>query len=139
MQPKVKADLHNIWMAEIQDTAEKAFDYTLTLYRAKYPKSMEKLNKDRDSLLNFYDFPAEHWQHIRTSNPIKSTFSTVKLRSRKSRNSGSRDTVLSMVFKLIQSAEKKWRRIRGFEKLELIVNHVKFIDEVQEQLNEIAA
>ena len=139
MQPKVKADLQNIWMAETKEDAESAFKHTVELYGSKYPKAMEKLTKDKDVLLNFYSFPAEHWQHIRTSNPIESTFATVRLRTSKCRNSGSRDTVLAMVFKLIQSAEKRWRRIRGFEKLQLVVDQVKFIDGVQEQLNQDAA
>lgn len=139
MQPKVKAELQNIWMAETRKKAEEAFDATVLLHSAKYPKAMEKLRKDRDVLLNFYDFPAEHWQHIRTSNPIESTFATVRLRTNKCRNCGSRDTVLAMVFKLIQSAEKRWRRIRGFEKLQLVVDQVKFIDGEQEQLDQVAA
>lgn len=139
MQPKVKADLQNIWMAETRKDAEAAFQHTLKLYGSKYPKSMEKLQKDHDEMLNFYNFPSEHWQHIRTSNPIESTFATVRLRTSKSRNCGSRDTVLAMIFKLIQSVEKNWRRIKGFEKLQLVVDQVKFIDGIQEQLDQDAA
>jgi len=89
---------------------------------------MEKLTKDREVLLSFYDFPAEHWQHIRTNNPIESAFATVRLRTSKCRNCGSRNTVLSMVFKLLhQSAEQRWRRIRGFEKLQLVVDQVRLL------------
>jgi len=87
---------------------------------------MDCLSKDRDALLAFYDYPAEHWVHIRTTNPIASTFATVRLRTKRSRNCGSRDTTLAMVFKLLQSARKGWKRIKGFRKLELVVNNVQF-------------
>ncbi|GGW35629.1 IS256 family transposase [Vreelandella hamiltonii] len=128
VQPKVKADLHDIWMAETRFDAYKAFDRTLKRFEAKYPKAMACLAKDRDELLAFYDYPAEHWVHIRTTNPIESTFATVRLRSKRSRNCGSRATTLAMVFKLLQSAEKRWKRIKGFSKLELVVNNVRFQD-----------
>jgi putative transposase len=82
-QAKAKAAVHEIWMAECRDQAEQAFDLFLATYEAKYPKATECLRKDRDSLLTFYDFPAEHWQHIRTTNPIESTFATVRLRTSK--------------------------------------------------------
>ncbi len=116
MQPKVKAELHEIWMAENRESA--AFDRTLKRFEAKYPQAMDCLRKDREALLAFYDFPAEHWVHIRTTNPIESTFATVWLRTKRSRNCGSRDTTLAMVFKLLQSAQKHWKRIKGFRKLE---------------------
>jgi transposase-like protein len=128
VQPKVKADLHDIWMAETRDEAHRAFDRTVKRFEAKYPKAMGCLAKDRDELLAFYDYPAEHWVHIRTTNPIESTFATVRLRSKRSRNCGSRATTLAMVFKLLQSAEKRWKRIKGFSKLELVVNNVRFQD-----------
>lgn len=128
VQPKVKADLHEIWMAETRFDAHKAFDRTLKRFEAKYPRAMECLAKDRDELLAFYDYPAEHWVHIRTTNPIESTFATVRLRSKRSRNCGSRATTLAMVFKLLQSAQKRWKRIKGFNKLELVVNNVQFKD-----------
>jgi len=128
VQPKVKSALHEIYMAETRDSAHKAFDSTLRQFRDKYPKAMENLEKDRDELLAFYDFPAAHWIHLRTTNPIESTFSTVRLRTKRSRSCGSRDTTLSMVFKLLQSAQKRWKRIKGFNKLELVVNNVKFQD-----------
>lgn len=92
VQPKVKADLHEIWMAETRDEAHKAFDRTVKRFEAKYPRAMECLAKDREELLAFYDYPAEHWVHIRTTNPIESTFATVRLRSKRSRNCGSRAT-----------------------------------------------
>jgi len=141
MQPKVKADLHDIWMAQTRKAAHQALDRTLARYQAKYPKAMDCLAKDRDSLLAFYDFPAEHWVHIRTSNPIESTFATVRLRTKRSRNCGSRNTTLAMVFKLLQTAEKRWRKIRGFQKLELVVNNVQFQDgeQVTDQPEAVAA
>lgn len=141
MQPKVKASLHEIWMAEKREDAYKAFDNTIALYRAKYPKAMECLAKDKEELLAFYDFPAEHWIHIRTTNPIESAFSTVRLRTHKSRNCGSRDTTLAMVFKLMEVAQKRWIKIRGFSLLTLVINNVKFVDGVQisEQSDRVAA
>ncbi len=141
MQPKVKADLHDIWMAPTREAAHTAFDRTLARYQAKYPKAMDCLGKDREALLAFYDFPAEHWVHIRTSNPIESTFATVRLRTKRSRNCGSRNTTLAMVFKLLQNAERHWRKIRGFRKLELVVNNVEFRDgeQVTDQPERVAA
>lgn len=141
MQPKVKEALQQIWMAPTQDAAHKAFDDTVARFGPKYPQAMECLNKDREDMLAFYDFPAEHWIHIRTTNPIESAFSTVRLRTRKSRNCGSRDTTLAMVYKLLQSAEKRWRKIKGFGLLTLVVNNVQFKDgeQVVEQLDRDAA
>ena len=98
VQPKVKEALHEIWMAETREEANKAFERTLIRFEAKYPGAMEKLSKDRDVLLEFYDFPAEHWVSIRTTNPIESTFSTVRLRTKRARNCGSRETTLAMVY-----------------------------------------
>jgi transposase-like protein len=141
MQPKVKAELHEIWMAATREDAERAFDRTLKRFDAKYPQAMDCLSKDRDALLAFYDYPAEHWVHIRTTNPIESTFATVRLRTKRSRNCGSRDTTLAMVFKLLQSAQKRWKRIKGFRKLELVVNNVQFRngEQVIDQPDSIAA
>ena len=120
--------LHDTWMAETRAEATKAFGLFTETFEAKYPKAVECLLKDRDVLLTFYDYPAEHWVHIRTTNPIESSFATVRLRSKRSRNCGSRATTLSMVFKLLQSAQKRWRRIKHFQKLELVVSNVKFQD-----------
>lgn len=113
VQPKAKSDLHQIWMAETREAAEKAFDGFAAKYGAKYPKAVEVLIKDRDVLLTFYDFPAEHWIHLRTTNPIESTFGTVRHRHRKTKGSGSRTACLTMVFKLVQSAERKWRSLNA--------------------------
>ena len=93
--------------------AENAFDFFLQAYSAKYPKAVECLVKDRDRLLTFYDFPAEHWKHVRTSNPIESTFATVRLRTIKTKGCLSRNTALAMAFKLLLSARRKWRRLNG--------------------------
>ena len=128
VQPKVKSALHEIYLAETRDSAHKAFDSTLRRFWDKYPKAMETLEKDRDELLAFYDFPAAHWIHLRTTNPIESTFATVRLRTKRSRSCGSRDTTLSMVFKLLQSAQKRWKRIKGFDQLRLVIDNVQFQD-----------
>jgi transposase-like protein len=141
VQPKVKAALHEIWMAETREGAHKAFARTLKRFEAKYPQAMDCLAKDREALLAFYDFPAEHWVHIRTTNPIESTFATVRLRTNRMRNCGSRETTLTMVFKLLQSAQKRWKRIKGFRKLELVVNNVRFRngEQVLDQEDRVAA
>lgn len=131
VQPKVKAALHEIWQAPSRKQAYKVFDDTIALFSAKYPKAMECLFKDKEEMLAFYDFPAEHWIHIRTTNPIESAFSTVRLRTKKSRNCGSRDTVLAMIFKLMESAQKRWIKIRGFNLLTLVVNNAVFKDGMQ--------
>jgi len=131
MQEKVKRSLHEIWMAESRKAAEKAFDLALSKYEAKYSRAMECLKKDRDELLSFYDFPAEHWQHLRTSNPIESLFSGIRLRTSKTRNCGTRETTLSMVFKLAQSAERKWRRLRGYQMLSEVISGIKFEDGIR--------
>jgi len=141
MQPKVKSALQDIWMAETKDEAIKAFDRTIKRFKDKYPKAMDCLSKDREELLAFYNFPAAHWIHIRTTNPIESTFATVRLRTKRSRNCGSRDTTLAMVFKLLQSAEKRWKKIKGFNLLTLVVDNVEFKDgiEVSEKSDRVAA
>lgn len=128
MQPKVKSALHEIYLAETREAAHKAFDSALRRFKDKYPKAMDCLEKDRKELLAFYNFPAVHWIHLRTTNPIESTFATVRLRTKKSRGCGSRDTTLAMVFKLMETAQKRWKRIKGFQLLELVVNNVEFRD-----------
>ena len=124
----MKQALHEIWMAPTKKQAYEAFDIALSTYTAKYPKAMECLEEDKDEMLAFYDFPASHWQHIRTSNPIESTFATVRLRTAKTRGCVARHTILAMVFKLGQSAQRKWRRLRGFNLLAEIIRGVKFKD-----------
>ena len=137
VQPKAKAALHEIWQAETKAEANRAFDHFLGTYDAKYPKACECLRKDRDELLAFYDFPAEHWGHLRTTNPIESTFATVRLRHRKTKGSGTRRATLTMVFKLAQSASKKWKRLRGSEKIPLVIEGRSFKDGILQ--DEIAA
>lgn len=133
IQGKAKQHLQDIWMAEVKADAEAAFDVFLKTYQNKYPKACECLEKDREQMLAFYDFPAEHWVHIRTSNPIESTFATVRLRTAKTRSCVSRTTILTMVFRLGLSAEKGWRKLRGFKRLADVINGVKFIDGIDEK------
>jgi transposase-like protein len=117
-----------IWMAATRDEAHAACAKFVEHYKGKYPKATEKIEKDSDSLLAFYDFPAEHWQHIRTTNPIESTFATVRHRTTRTRNCVSRATFLGLAFKLIEEAEKSWRKIRGADKIELLLKGVPFKD-----------
>ena len=128
LQPKAKGHLQDIWMAETRCDAEAAFDFFLEAYGAKYDKAAACLAKDREALLTFYDFPAEHWKHLRTTNPIESTFATVRLRTVKTKGCLSRKTAMTMVFKLCQSAQKKWRRLDGPHHLAEIIQGVKFKD-----------
>ena len=134
VQPKVKEALHEIWMAETRDKAYKAFDSAVKRFGDKYPGAINCLTKDKEQMLAFYDYPAAHWQHIRTSNPIESTFATVRLRTVKTRNAVSRTTILSMVFKLTQSAENRWRKIRGFKLLGDVIDGVEFINGRKEEI-----
>lgn len=136
VQPKVKEALHDIWQAETRNDAYKAFDNTLKRFEAKYPGAMECLNKDKGSMLAFYDFPAEHWQHIRTTNPIESVFASVRLRTKKSKSCGSRKTTLAMTYKLMTTAESKWRRLRGYRLLADVVQGVKFKDGERVELDQ---
>ena len=130
-QPKAKQALHNIWQAETKADAEKAFDLFIRTYEPKYPKAAICLQKDREELMAFYDFPAQHWQSIRTSNPIESTFGTIRHRTKRSKGCLSRDGMLHMMFKLGLCAEKKWRRLRGFDYLAKVVIGIKFKDGVE--------
>jgi putative transposase len=138
-QAKAKAGLHEIWMAQSRAVAEQAFDHFLSTYEVKYAKAAECLAKDRDSLLTFYDFPAEHWIHIRTTNPIESTFATVRLRTAKTRGCVSRAGILAMVFKLTKSAEQRWRKLKGATRLAQVIDGVHFKDGLQEEAQRIAA
>ena len=130
LQAKAKAALQQIWMAPSREQAHKAFDRFVTMYQAKYPKAAECLQKDREALLAFYDFPAEHWIHIRTTNPVESTFATVRLRTAKTRGCVSRSTILALVFRLGLSAEKRWIKLKGFQRLGQVIRGVKFSDGV---------
>jgi len=114
LKARAKGHLHDIWMAETRGEADKVF---VEAYGVKYHKAVERLLKDRDRLLTFYDFPAEHWKHIRTTNPIESTFATVRLRTAKTKGCLSHKTALAMIFKLILSARRKWRKLDGSNQL----------------------
>ena len=114
-QPKAKQALHAIWQRKPGRYAAKAFDLFIDTYEAKYPKATLCLHKDRDELLAFYDFPAQHWQSIRTSNPIESTFGTIRHRTKRSKGCLTRTGMLHMMFKLGQCAQTEWRRLRGFD------------------------
>ena len=130
-QPFAKDKLHEIWMAETKADAVKAFVSFMETFEAKYPKATECLEKDRDELLAFYDFPAQHWIHLRTTNPIESTFATVRLRTHKTKGAGSRVAALAMVFKLAKAAEAHWRMLNGSELLKEIIEGKKFKDGIK--------
>ena len=132
VQPKAKADIHEIWMSDTRAAAEKAFETFLEKYGQKYQAACECLRKDRDVLLTFYDFPAEHWKHLRTTNPIESAFATIRLRHRRTKGSGSRRTSLAMMFKLGQSAQGRWRRLNGHQQITLLLEGKKFVDGIQQ-------
>ena len=128
IQPKAKQGLHDIWQAATRADAEKAFDTFIRTYEAKYPKVAESLLKDHEELMAFYDFPAQHWQSIRTTNPIESVFGTIRHRTRRSKGCLAEDGMLHMMFKLGMCAEKKWRKLRGFAYLAKVITGVKFKD-----------
>jgi len=130
-QAKAKQALHAIWQAETRAAAEKAFDLFIKTYEPKYPKAARCLQKDHEELMAFYDFPAQHWQSIRTSNPIESTFATIRHRTKRSKGCLSRDGMLHTMFKLGQCAEKQWRRLRGFDYLAKVITGVKFKDGIE--------
>ena len=140
IQAKAKQALHGIWQAETREEAEKAFDLFLTTYEPKYPKAALCLQKDHEELMAFYDFPAQHWQSLRTSNPIESTFGTIRHRTKRSKGCLTRDGMLHMMFKLGQCAEKNWRRLRGFDYLAKVITGVKFKDGIEvTQVDQVAA
>ena len=131
-QPKAKAMLHDIWQAATKGEAEKAFALFVATWQAKYAKATECLVKDREALLVFCDFPAEHWVHVRTTNPVESTFATVRLRTSKTKGSGSRAACLTMVFKLMESAAKNWRLLNGSSLIGEVIAGVRFVDGVKQ-------
>ena len=130
-QVRAKEMLHAIWMADTREAASQAFDLFLETYGAKYPKACECLAKDRAELLAFYDFPAEHWMHLRTTNPIESTFATIRLRTKKTKGHGSRRAALAMVFKLAQSASRRWRALNGSALIPDVIEGAIFVDGVR--------
>jgi transposase-like protein len=130
VQSKAKQRIHDMYMAETKEQALKAYDEFLRLYQAKFPAACECLEKDKGDLFTFYDFPAEHWIHLRTTNPIESTFATVRLRTVRTKGGGSRTATLTMVYKLAEQAEKHWRRLNKYEFIALVVQGVQFVDGV---------
>ena len=130
-QPKAKQALHEIWMAETKKNAEAAFDLFVKTYEDKYPGTVQCLLKDQDELLAFYDFPAAHWKSIRTTNPIESTFATIRHRTKRSKGCLSSASMLHMMFKLGQCAQKRWHRLRGFDHLANVIRGVKFRDGIE--------
>ena len=133
VQGKAKGMLHEMWQAPTKEKALGAYEHFLTSWQEKYPKAVDCLREDKEELFAFYDFPATHWIHIRTTNPIESTYATVRLRTKKTKGCGSRIATLTMVFKLALEAEKTWRRLAGHKQIELVMQGRRFIDgELQE-------
>jgi transposase-like protein len=127
-QPAAKSMLHEIWMSAKREDATNAFERFIATYGVKWPRAAECLEKDRAELLAFYDFPAEHWGHLKTSNPIESTFATVRLRTYRTKGPGSREAGLAMAFKLACKAESRWRKLNGNEKLQDLIDGIVFVD-----------
>jgi len=137
VQKPAKSYIHQIWQADTKKDALTAYDKMVDVFENKYPNAMKCLTKDKGEMLAFYDFPAQHWHHIRTTNAIESLFSTVRLRSNKVKNCVSEATLGAMVFKLAQSAEKRWMKIRGFDQLKNVIQGVNFVDGIpQDALQE---
>jgi transposase-like protein len=140
VQSKAKSSLHDIWQAPTKSDAEKAFDCFIKTYEAKYPKATICLHKDREELMAFYDFPAQHWQSIRTTNPIESTFGTIRHRTKRSKGCLTRNGMLHMMFKLGLCAEQNWRRLRGFNYLAKVISGITFKDGIEiTKVNQVAA
>jgi transposase-like protein len=133
VQSKAKKRIHDMYMAETKEQAFKACDEFIVLYDAKYPKACACLRDDKDVLFTFYDFPAEHWIHIRTTNPIESTFATVRHRTKRTKGCGSRTATLTMVFKLVDAAEKHWRKLNKPQFVMKVIEGAKFVDGVMEK------
>ena len=136
LQPKAKQALHQAMYAETKEQAEEALDRFVADYEAKYEKATACVQKDRSALLTFFDFPAEHWKHLRTTNVIESPFATVRLRTRVTKGAGSRHKALIMAFKLLVMAQGRWRRLNGHQKLPLVRGGVTFVDGIQLERNQ---
>jgi transposase-like protein len=137
VQGKAKQLIHEMYLAPTRKAALAAYDQFISSYQIKFPKACECLQKDKEVLFTFYDFPAQHWSHLRTTNPIESTFATVRLRTHRTKGSGSRLATLTMVFKLGMEAQKHWRRLNGPELVAKVVIGVKFVDG-EEQIEQAA-
>jgi putative transposase len=128
VQGKAKQLIHEMYLAPTRKAASGAYEQFISSYQTKFPKARECLQKDKEVLFTFYDFSAQHWPHLRTTNPIESTFATVRLRTHRTKGSGSRIATLTMVFKLGLEAQKHWRRLQGFELIPKVVTGVRFVD-----------
>lgn len=128
VQGKAKSMIHDIYLAPTKEDAQKSYRLFQDSFEPKYPKAVECLRKDEQALFSFFDFPAEHWIHVRTTNPIESTFATVRLRTAKTKGCGTRAATLSMVWKLCKEAEKSWRRLTGYQKLSLVIENKRFVN-----------
>jgi len=131
VQPQAKRILHEIVEAATRQDASRAIDGFVAEFEAKWPKAAGKLTKDRDQLLAFYDFPAEHWRHLRSTNPIESSFATVKLRTRVTKGAGSKDAALAMAYKLLDAAQDRWRMINGAELVTQLLDGAMFKDGIK--------
>ncbi len=135
VQPKAKSMIKDMYMAPTKENALKFYDYFIKVFSDKYPKAVECLKKDKEDLFTFYDFPATHWIHIRTTNPIESTFATVRLRTVKAKGCGSRIATLTMVFKLALEASRTWKRLKGYKLILKVLENKKFVDgELEEEV-----
>ena len=137
VQGRAKILIHEMYLSATRKAAQAAYDQFVASYQAKFPKAVECLQKDKEFLFTFYDFPAQHWNHLRATNPIESTFATVRLRTAKTKGCGSRIATLTMVFKLGFEAQRHWRRLNGSELIPKVVTGVQFVD--GEELNQQAA
>jgi transposase-like protein len=133
---KAKEHIHNIWLNATKEEATESFTFFCELYEPKYPKAVACVQKDKEQLLEFYNFPAEHWIHIRTTNPIESTFATVRLRTEKTKGCLSRKTALTMTFKLLQSAEKRWRKLKGSHRSAEVIRGVNFVNGIAQKTSD---
>jgi putative transposase len=139
LQGRAKEMLHDLYLAPARQDALAAYDRFLTNYQLKYPKACDCLEKDKGVLFTFYNFPAEHWSHLRTTNPIESTFATVRLRTQRTKGCGSRIATLTMVYKLGLEAQKAWRRLNGADKMVKVITGTRFADGVEITENQQAA
>lgn len=139
VQDRAKVHIHDMYMAPTKDEAMKAYNHFLSSYEVKYDRACECLRKDVASLFSFYDFPAEHWVHIRSTNPIESTFATVRLRTKRTKGCGSRLATLTMVFKLVLEAEKTWKKLKGHKLICKVIEGVKFVNGEMAKITEEAA
>lgn len=139
MQPKAKQALQDIWGVETQAPAKRAFDLFPKAYEPKYSKAPVCLEKDREELLTFFEFPAHHWQSLRTTNPIESTFGTIRHRTKQMNGCLARDGLLHMMFKLGQCAEKNWRRLREIKELPKVIAGIQFTDGIEQPITDSVA